>query len=420
MQSIMRDILKVLLLVIACALWACSEKDMVSGELGGDTEGEAGYREDPDASLDGYFEGEGAGGAGNGNENSQAGKITAGEWRDLDHWDFWSKLMTVPQADQSGVDYAAYCEYWGLYTNNRVAVRVTNNEGVAQRDVPVQLVTADSKNLYQGRTDNRGEVNLWIGLTQRQEQIDTASLKLIVNGVQQEAAVAVTGWGNEVRWNECKASVTATTDIDIAFIVDATGSMGDEIEFLKKDMTDIIGKASTLNASAQIRTAALFYRDEDGDEYVTRVNNFSSDLSATQAFIDAQSADGGGDFPEAVHIALETGLQQLSWREGNSIRLAFMLLDAPPHKKAPVLESLHQTIPMYAQRGIRIIPVAASGIDKPTEFFLRSTAIATDATYVFITNDSGIGGEHIQASVGDYEVELLNDLLVRLIKQYME
>jgi hypothetical protein len=75
---------------------------------------------------------------------------------------------------------------------------------------------------------------------------------------------------------------------------------------------------------------------------------------------------------------------------------------------------------MYAKKGIKIIPVAASGVDKNTEFMLRFFAIATSGTYVFLTNDSGIGGDHIQASVGEYEVEQLNDLIVRLIDKYLE
>ena len=76
-------------------------------------------------------------------------------------------------------------------------------------------------------------------------------------------------------------------------------------------------------------------------------------------------------------------------------------------------------IPQYAKKGIRIIPIAASGVDKDTEFFLRFAAIATDGTYVFITNDSGVGNEHIAATVGQYEVEKLNELIIRLINQYM-
>jgi hypothetical protein len=59
-------------------------------------------------------------------------------------------------------------------------------------------------------------------------------------------------------------------------------------------------------------------------------------------------------------------------------------------------------------------------VDKPTEFFLRFIALATDGTYVFITNHSGIGNDHIAATVGDYKVELLNELMIRLVDQYLQ
>ena len=357
--------------------------------------------------------------SGENNEQSHAGKVTAGEWRDLDNWLFWSNLMTNTQSDQEGSDFTIYSEYWGFFTNNRVAVRVTNANGEPQKDVPVQLVRTNGGVLYEARTDNKGQTNLWISLTQLQQNVDATTLALVVNGMEQNQPVEVTKWGEEPKWNECTASVTAAKNIDIAFIVDATGSMDDEIAFLKADLTNIISTVSGKHTDAIIRTAALFYRDE-GDDYLTRESDFSSNVSTTKAFIEEQYASGGGDYPEAVHTALEKGLQQLSWNEQNSIRLAFMLLDAPPHKQADVIASLQKSIPLYAKRGIRIIPVAASGVDKPTEFFLRFAAIATDGTYVFLTNDSGIGGEHIAATVGDYEVELLNELIVRLIDQYLQ
>jgi len=44
--------------------------------------------------------------------------------------------------------------------------------------------------------------------------------------------------------------------------------------------------------------------------------------------------------------------------------------------------------------------------------------MATNGTYVFITDDSGIGEDHIEATVGDYEIKTLNDLIVRLITKY--
>lgn len=372
--------------------------------------GDGGYRTDEGAEAE-------PGGDG-GDEQSSAGKVTAGEWRDLDNWLFWSNLMTNTQPDQSGSDFTQYSGYWGFYTNNRVAVRVQDAGGTPQRDVPVQLLR-NGNVVYEARTDNRGETNLWVGLTQRDESVDASSLTLNINGTPVNASVSVTHWGEEPVWNECTASVTASKKIDIAFIVDATGSMSDEIDFLKADLRNIITTVGSKHSDASIRTAALFYRDE-GDEYLTRESNFTTNLNTTANFISKQSANGGGDYPEAVHTALENGLQKLSWRTDNSIRIAFILLDAPPHYNDPVLSSLHQSVPQYAKQGIRLIPVAASGVDKGTEFFLRFIAIATDGTYVFLTNDSGIGNEHIAATVGEYKVELLNELMIRLLNEYLQ
>ena len=49
----------------------------------------------------------------------------------------------------------------------------------------------------------------------------------------------------------------------------------------------------------------------------------------------------------------------------------------------------------------------------------RFFAAATGGTYVFLTNHSGIGGDHIAPTVGQYEVEYLNDLICRLIEAYI-
>ena len=69
---------------------------------------------------------------------------------------------------------------------------------------------------------------------------------------------------------------------------------------------------------------------------------------------------------------------------------------------------------------IRIIAVSSSGVDKETEFLMRFLGIHTGGTYTFLTDHSGIGNSHIAPTIGSYEVEYLDDLLVRLIVQYTD
>jgi len=58
---------------------------------------------------------------------------------------------------------------------------------------------------------------------------------------------------------------------DILFVVDATGSMGDEIEYLKSELKDVIGRAEDLNSPLDLRVDQCFTATK-GDEFLTRVS----------------------------------------------------------------------------------------------------------------------------------------------------
>lgn len=366
----------------------------------------------------------GGGGPGGQGGGSLAGLVTAGEWNDLNHWQFWSNLM-LSQAgqDQDGeaVDFSDMSDYWRFYTNNRVAVLVKDGQGVPFPGAEVALLR-NGEALWKAVTDNAGRADLWVSLYQKEDLASAEGLSLAVNGAAVNAPVVLSPWNTEGEavMNELTVAKTPAVKMqaDIAFIVDATGSMSDEIDFLKDDLLDVLRRTSDQQISVSLRTAAVFYRDK-GDEYLTRGSNFTADPRNTVNFIKNQNASGGGDYPEAVHTALEASLDKLSWDASARTKLAFMLLDAPAHQdQTGVVESLQKSIRAYAQMGIRLIPVASSGVDKYTEFMLRFFAIATGGTYVFLTNDSGIGGDHIAATVGEYQVEYLGDLIVRLIGEY--
>ena len=352
------------------------------------------------------------------NGNTNAGIVTAAEWCDLTHWPFWSALMLSEEfADKS--------DYWKFYTNNRVAVKVTDAKGNALAGVSVKLLSEGgvANTVWETVTDNHGLAECWLGMFQP-AKANADRLRVSVDGMVMNGHPVVCPLDSlmkSVPINEyvCSRSTPVTQQADIAFIVDATGSMMDEINFLKSDLMDIISHVESVRPAMKMRTAALFYRDE-GDEYLTRHQNFSDDVASTLSFVEQQKADGGGDYPEAVHTALEKMVQELSWDKQARTRMAFLVLDAPAHYEDAVIRSLQQSVGLCAKQGIKLIPVAASGVDKNTEFMLRFFANATGGTYVFLTDDSGVGYSHLKASVGDYKVEQLNQLLIRLIEYYTE
>ena len=43
------------------------------------------------------------------------------------------------------------------------------------------------------------------------------------------------------------------------------------------------------------------------------------------------------------------------------------------------------------------------------------TAAPAGGTYLFLTDDGGVGGAHLEPTIGEHDVELPDDLLVRLV-----
>ena len=375
-------------------------------------EGFIGY--DRDGDYSGMYGMTMGGGNYPGRPGGQAGILTAGEWNDLDRWDFWSGLMASDE-------YKSMPRYWGLYTPRRVAVRVADASGKRLPAVRIVL-EQNQKAVWSTLTDNLGEASLWVDPFKEQASAD--NLAIVIDGVRQNGAPKVTPFNvqqeeADMNFYIIDKAKEAEKKADVAFIVDATGSMGDEIEFLKKDLLDILDRVKGGQGEITLRTGTVFYRDEN-DDYLTKYSPFTDDYRETVKYISMQYARGGGDLPEAVHTALETGLQNLAWNTSARARIAFLVLDAPAHQDHQgVIESLQASIRQYAESGIKLIPVYCSGPSKECEFMCRFFAILTGGTYVFLTDDSGVGGDHVEASVGQFQVEPLNDLLVRLIAKYI-
>lgn len=331
--------------------------------------------------------------------------LTAGEVNDFNKWKMWE--------DYSENEFKTYSVFWGMKSNHRYSLQVTDKKFNAIINEPVFLVSTTTKDtVWRAFTDNTGKAELWADFfsTNNNEQ------HYFITDRSGNKTSAVSEFSNGVNLLVIDKSCNFSNEVDIAFVVDATGSMGDEIEFLKLELEDVIRNTMDKYKSLSLRAASVFYRDKR-DDYLTKNVAFNDDLLKALNFIKLQNAGGGGDFPEAVDDALATALDSLRWNSTARTKLLFLILDAPPHNDAIV--RIQQQILKAAAMGIRIIPVACSGTDKSTEFLLRSMALATNGTYTFLTNHSGVGNSHIEPTTDKYEVELLNGLLQRVIGQFL-
>jgi Mg-chelatase subunit ChlD len=125
-------------------------------------------------------------------------------------------------------------------------------------------------------------------------------------------------------------SVTAERPrVEVAFVLDTTGSMGGLIEGAKRRIWSIARHIGEGRPRPDLRIALVGYRDQ-GDAYVTRVHDFSGDLDAVYANLSAFEAGGGGDWPEHVSRALSDAVHRVSWSQGPALRIIFLVGDAPP------------------------------------------------------------------------------------------
>ncbi len=208
----------------------------------------------------------------------------------------------------------------------------------------------------------------------------------------------------------------ATPELDVAFLVDTTGSMQDELSYIQRELSSIAGNIATRFPGTTPRFGLVFYRDQ-GDQYVTRWFDFATDLQTVQANLDAQTTGGGGDYPEAVPAGLSKTMS-LSWRQGNVARLAFWVADAPAHaNEGPATRS---AIDSALQQSVHVYPVAASGADELTEATMRSAAQITGGRYLFLTDDSGVGDAHKEPSIPCYHVTKFSSAMVRMVEGEMK
>jgi hypothetical protein len=91
--------------------------------------------------------------------------------------------------------------------------------------------------------------------------------------------------------------VAARPRVEVAFVLDTTGSMGGLIEGAKRRIWSVARRIGEGQPRPDLRIALVAYRDK-GDLYVTQVHDFTSDMDAVYARLMSFQADGGGDTPE--------------------------------------------------------------------------------------------------------------------------
>lgn len=302
--------------------------------------------------------------------------------------------------------------------SERYLLEVTDGAGRPVHDAEVAVQRAGRHEpVMWARTDTGGRVWLHPRAFLAGNVSDRTLGVAVRKGAAWSRATLVRGERSALQMRLGTSSYAQRPRLDLVFLIDATGSMGDEIAKLKTSMRAMSQQISQLPGQPDICYGLVAYRDR-GDAFLTRTHDFTDDLGAFQNVLARVQAGGGGDTPEALNEALHETVHGLSWR-ADAARLVVLVADAPPHLD---YGGPQYDVDMQAAlaKGIKLFAVGASGLDPVGEYIYRQIAQYTAGRFVFLTykdaTDPGSGpGTQTVHDVGNYSVQTLDKLVVKLV-----
>jgi hypothetical protein len=209
---------------------------------------------------------------------------------------------------------------------------------------------------------------------------------------------------------QAKAVSPARPRVEVAFVLDTTGSMGGLIEGAKRRIWSIARRIGEGRPRPELRIALVGYRDQ-GDAYVTRVHDFSGDMDAVYANLSAFEAGGGGDWPEHVSQAMSDAVHRVSWSQGEALRIIFLVGDAPPQVRYQDGFDYRRHAREARARGI-VVETIQCGPAADTANYWREIAQLGMGHYAQI---DGQGGMPVRITPVDAELAKLNAELARTV-----
>jgi len=328
-----------------------------------------------------------------------AGLLTAGDHDDLLNPSLYARYVAraVRQLGQqiSGLPR--------VDTRRVVKIAVEDGSGRPVAFVPVKVTCADGNSLTLATVAD-GRVALFPALDRLGERITVEA-----GGVRRTVIIDRASGGQE-QTLVVASSAPPARKLDLMIALDSTGSMGDEIEFLKSELRSILADLQRAYPDLDMRVGLVAYRDL-GDDYVTRTDPLTANFDTIQRSLSRTRGEGGGDMPEAMDQALIRAVAQ-DWRP-DAVKSLLLVADAPPH------DDLQGRAFIAAEaaraRRIQVVPIASSGVDDRAEYFMRAVAAATQSRYIFLTDDSGIGNPHAEPDVDCYVVTQLAGAVRRVL-----
>jgi len=176
--------------------------------------------------------------------------------------------------------------------------------------------------------------------------------------------------------------------IEVAFVLDTTGSMSGLIEGAKQKIWSIASKIAQGEPTPELRVGLVGYRDR-GDAYVTKRFDLTDNLDLVFENLQGFQADGGGDTPEHVGQALGEAVKEFSWsNDKRTLKMIFVVGDAPPQVYGDGWD-YRDWAKKAITKGI-LVNTVRCGQDPSTEQTFREMANLADGQFMTIDGSGGM------------------------------
>ena len=315
--------------------------------------------------------------------------------------------------------FKSVAAHYDLNIKERIILTVKDKNG---RSIPNAelIIKSDQKILVKGKTYADGSFLFHPSLYP-----DIYNYKVTVSKDRANTELTLDRQGS--RNKEIILDINQTKEnevpVDIVFVMDTTGSMGEEIQRLKNTI-EIINLNLAGESQNQVQFGMVLYRDKK-ESYLTKVIPLTNDLEKFKRELNKVDAAGGGDYPEDLQSALKDCLKEMEWRQ-NSIRLSFIITDAPPHLDYNQEYTYISAMKEANEKGIKLFSIGTGGLDINGEYVLRQISQYTQAKYIFLTygekgeSDGGASGSVSHHTGDNFPTDKLESIVIRFAKEEIQ
>lgn len=224
------------------------------------------------------------------------------------------------------------------------------------------------------------------------------------------------------------ASAASLRKLDLAFVVDTTGSMGGDIYQVKLDIQAYLDDLD--ESGMDYRIAIVEYRDfasrtGDYEDFAYRVDlDFSNDYDSISSSINEITLGNGGDWEETVLSALIDGLDSLSWRS-EAGKAAILMGDAPALDPEPftgyttemaINKLVYDDIAYEDSRDYSLMSLATNFASQATArskvtLFTIATSYDSETIACFDELANGTGGKSFTADSSEDITDIITEII---------